>query len=78
MTRQFKRFRLRQLVKDEVVEYLINGGSRDQSVALQDLEENLIEKYGDTNWIKIILKILIEVLPLLLMVFDESSLPEGE
>ena len=78
MSMRFKRFRLRQLVKDEVVEYLISGGSRDQSVALQDLEENLIEKYGDTNWIKIILKILIEVLPLLLMVFDESSLPEGE
>ena len=78
MPRQFRWFRLRQLVKDEVVEYLINGGSRDESVALTELEENLIEKYGDSNWLKVILKILIEVLPLLLMVFDESSLPEGE
>lgn len=78
MSMRFKRFRLRQLVKDEVVEYLINGGSRDESVALDELEENLIEKYGDSNWLKVILKILIEVLPLLLMVFDESEKPEGK
>ena len=38
MSMRFKRFRLRQLVKDEVVEYLMNGGSRDGGVALPELE----------------------------------------
>lgn len=78
MSMRFKRFRLRQLVKDEVVEYLMNGGSRDGGVALPELEESLMEKYGDSNWLKVMLKILIEVLPLLLMVFDEFDGPEGE
>ena len=56
----------------------MNGGSRDGGVALPELEESLMEKYGDSNWLKVMLKILIEVLPLLLMVFDEFDGPEGE